>query len=120
MLWQHALLQFADGLGGPRARVQHIHRLSRQAQVHRHHRELHAPPALHEDHRVLFRDGQKPAQVLLRGVVDGLKFRGAVRKLHHRHAGAAIIQQLFPDALQHRQRQRRGPGVEIEGALYGA
>src|SRR5262249_12614637 len=53
------------------------------------------------------------AQVLLGAVVDSFKFGGAVGKLHHGHARAAVVEEFFADAFEDRQGQGRGAGGEI-------
>ncbi len=46
-------LQFTKGLGGPSAGVEDVNGLSREAEVHRGHGELHAAATLDEDDRVV-------------------------------------------------------------------
>ncbi len=97
---KESLLQFSDGLGGPRACVEDINGLSREAQVHGSHGELHAAAALDEDDRVVVRDSQKIAELLLRGGVDAFKFRGAVAHFHDGHAAAAPVEKLLANAFE--------------------
>jgi len=50
---QDAFFQFTNGLGGPGAGVENVNGLSREAEVHRGHGELHAAAALDEDDRII-------------------------------------------------------------------
>ncbi len=97
--------------------MQHVHGLSSLIQVHRHHRELQAAPALKERHRVVVRNAQHSTQCALSIVADGFELRRPVAHFHYGHARAAIIKQFSPHAFQHRKRQRPRPGIEIEGSL---
>ena len=47
------LLQFSNGLGGPSAGMENVNGLSREAEVHRGHGELHAAAPLHKNDRVI-------------------------------------------------------------------
>src|SRR5271170_7807945 len=114
---QETFFEFADGFGGPSAGVQNVNGLAGERKVLRHGRKLHAAATLDEDDGVVLRDGQELAKILLRRIVDGFKFRGAVRHFHDGHAGAAVIEQLLSDAFEYGKRQSRGSGVEINGAL---
>ncbi len=115
-----SLLQFSDGLGGPGAGMKDIHGLSREAQVHGSHGELHAAAALDEDDGIVVRDSKKIAELLFRGGVDAFKFRGTVAHLHDRHAAAAPVEEFLADAFENRKRKRPWTGVEIMDALDGA
>jgi hypothetical protein len=47
-------------------------------------------------------------------IEDLLDPRRAVTHLHHGHSCAAIVEQLFADALEDRKWKRSGASVEIE------
>src|SRR6266478_7215874 len=117
---KESLLQFSDGLGGPRACVEDVNGLSREAQVHGSHGELHAAAALDEDDGVVVWDSKKTAELLFRGGVDAFKFRGTVAHLHHGHAAAAPVEKLLANAFENRERKRPRTGVEVVDALGGA
>ena len=50
---EDTLLQFTNGLGGPSAGMENVNGLSREAEVHRGHGELHAAAPLHKNDRVI-------------------------------------------------------------------
>ena len=116
---QDAFFQLADGFRGPHAGVQHIHGLAGQAKVHGRHGELHAAAALQEDDGVVVGNGEELAEPRFGVGDDAFEFRRAMAHLHHGHAAAAPVEQLFADALQDGKGQRAGAGIEVEGALGG-
>src|SRR2546427_6893450 len=113
------LFQFTDGFGGPSAGMEDVHRLSREAQVHGGHGELHTAAALDKDDGVVVRDSKKTAELVFRGRVDAFKFGRAVAHLHHGHAAAAPVEEFPADAFEDRERKRSRSGVEIVDALGG-
>ena len=110
-------LQFANRLCRPHPRVQYVHRLSRQTQIHWRHRKLQAPAALQKNHRVFVRNSQQPPQPPFRFRQNALKLRRTVAHLHDRHSASTPIQQFLAHPLQHRERQRSRPGIKIENPL---
>ena len=55
--------------------MEDVNRLSRKAEVHRGHGELHAAAALDEDDRIVVRDSKEIPELLFRASVDAFKFR---------------------------------------------
>ena len=116
---QETLFEFGDGLGSPRAGMQHVHGLAGQAKIHGNHAELEAAPTLKKDHSVVVGDGEEAAQLLLRRRVDALVFGRAVAHFHDGHAAASPIEELFANALEYGKRQGCGAGIEIENTFGG-
>ena len=77
-------------------------------QVHRHHGELLACAALHEQDLVIVGDSHEGAQISLRPIDDGLIGLGAVAHFHDGHAGSPVIQHFSGGFLQNALRQDCG------------
>nr|ABZ10196.1 hypothetical protein ALOHA_HF4000APKG10H12ctg3g11 [uncultured marine microorganism HF4000_APKG10H12] len=92
----------------------------RTEQIHRHHGELLAgAPLQEEDVVVVGHAGQGP-QVRLCLLEDPVECRRPVADLEHRHADPWQRQQVALRRLEHRLRQHRRSGTEVEHAMGGS
>ena len=82
--------------------------------VHRQHGELQVAAALKEEDLEVVRDGQEVLDERDGLVVHRVVLLCAVGDLHDRHAGFLEVEQLRLGALEGRQRQRGGTGVEVD------
>ena len=88
-----------------------------QAEIHRHHGELHAAAALQEDDGVVVGNGEMFAEAGFGGGVDAFKFGRAVAHFHDGHAGAAPVEEFFADALEDGKRKAAGPALKLKARL---
>src|SRR5579862_4777141 len=112
-----AFFELGEGFGGPGSRVQNVHWLARQAQIHWYQGELSAAATLQKDYGVIIGNRQMLAQAGFGGGVDAFKFGRTMAHFHHGHAGAAPVEELFADALENGKREGAGAGVEVVDAL---
>ena len=113
-------LQFTNGFGGPGAGMEDVNGLSREAEVHGGHGELHAAAALDEDDGVIVGNSEEIAELLFRGGVDAFKLGRAMAHLHDGHAAAAPVEKFLTDAFEDGKRNRSRTCVEVVDALGGA
>ena len=115
---RHAALghdvRLLDGLLAPRAREEVVGRGAVFEEVHGHHGELQARAALEAEDLVAVRDAHQLFDERDDAVVDGLELGRPVAALHDGHAGPFVVEELGLHALEHRQRQGRRAGVEVE------
>ena len=116
---EDAFFQFTDGFGGPHSGVQNVDRLAGEAEIHRDHGELHAAAALEEEHGVLVGDAHKLAKAGFGVGNDAFELGRAVAHFHDGHAAATPVQEFFTDALEDREWEGAGAGVEVECSFGG-
>jgi hypothetical protein len=86
-------------------------------EVHRHHRELQAGPALQKDHLVRVADAEQALQQGEGFFEDAVEGRAAVADLQDRHAHPRKGEHLDAGLLEHLDRQNGRPGGEVEDAV---
>jgi hypothetical protein len=93
----------------------HVVRLAAgsRRQVHGHHAELGGGTALQEQHYVVIGDAHEGPQGGFSGGGDRLEHGRAMPHLHHRLAGAAVVEEFLAQLQHHFRGQHRRAGAEI-------
>ncbi len=104
---------FLDGLGGPGSGVDVVGRFARRQEIHGRHAELEGSAALHEEDAVRVAQVEEPLCPGHGVVHDRVERFGTVAHLGDGHPRPLKIEKRCLNLLEHRQRQGRGPGVEV-------
>ena len=88
-------------------------------EIHGHHRKLHAPAALAEKDVVIVGHLEERADPGLQVPHDLRNLRSPVACLENRKAESLIVEELRLDPREHRLRQHRRTGSEIERSFHG-
>ncbi len=111
-------LRLADRFLRPRAGVDVVGRDLVTKQIEGHRGELRRRAALQKQHRVVVGHAEQFAQIRFGALRDFDELVAAVTHFHHRHAGAAVVEQFRCRFFEHFQRQRRRTCGEIECAFH--